>query len=292
LTIAKFLALAGIIGMGLLSKKGDISHFYPAPTAADGPTLSLLGLALIPILWTYGGWHENTFLAGETKNAAKTLPFALVAGIVSVTAIYLAMNAVYLYLFPAEKIADSKLIGSDTLHLLAGAHGQKILEAVIITSALGALNAMIMTGSRITYAMAKDNRLFHWLGQVHARYGTPVRAIVINSAWTIALVLLGSFNELLFFTGLSVWLFFALAVSGIFILRRKFPDTERPCRVWGYPATPILFILVCAALSVNTIVYSPMESLIGLGLTLSGLGVFFISQKCTQNRCSQKGEIK
>lgn len=279
LTITKLLALAAVIVLGFMSKKGTLSHFSSAPVTFDGGIFSLLGLALIPILWTYGGWHENTFVAGETKNAAKALPFALIVGISVVTALYLTMNFLYLYLFPVEKIVDSNLIASDMLQVLWGNNGKKILEALIIISSLGGLNAMIITGSRITYALGKDNAIFRWMGKVDAKQSTPIRAIVINGALAIILVLLGTFNKLLFFTGVSVWLFFALATSGLFILRYKFPNIERPYKVWGYPAIPAVFILVCTALFINTIICSPFESIVGLCLTMTGIPIFIISQR-------------
>jgi len=279
LTITKISALIGIIVFGFISKKGDISHFYSVPTTFDGRIFPLFCLALIPILWTYGGWHENTFVAGETKDAAKILPFALIIGIFIVISLYLAINFLYIYLIPVAKIANTNLIISDVLQILWGKNGRKILEALVIISSLGCLNAMIITGSRVTYAMAKDNVIFRWIGKVNTRYGTPGRAIVINAVWSIVLVILGTFNELLFFTGILVWLFFALTVGGLFILRYKFPNIERPYRVWGYPLIPVIFILICIALSVNTIIFYTFQSFIGLCLAMTGIPIFIISQK-------------
>lgn len=279
LTITKISALIGIIVFGLISTKGDISHFYSVPTTFDGRIFPLFGLALIPILWAYGGWHENTFMAGETKDAAKTLPFALIIGIFIVTSLYLAINFLYIYLIPVTKIANSSLIASDVLQILWSKNGRKILEALVIISSLGCLNTMIITGSRITYAMAKDNVIFRYIGEVNAKYGTPHRAIVINAVWSIVLIILGTFNKLLFFTGILVWLFFALVIGGLFILRYKFPNIERPYRVWGYPLIPVIFILICIALSVNTIIFYTFQSFIGLCLAMTGIPIFIISQK-------------
>ncbi len=279
LTLTKISALIGIIVFGFISRKGDISHFYSVPATFDGGVFPCFGLALIPILWTYGGWHENTFMAGETKDVAKTLPFALIMGIFIVTVFYLAINFLYIYLIPGTKIANSSLIASDVLQILWGKIGRKILEALVIISSLGCLNAMIITGSRITYAMAKDNVIFRWIGKVNTRYETPDRAIVINAIWSTVLIILGSFNNLLFFTGILVWLFFALVIGGLFILRYKFPDIERPYRVRGYPLTPAIFLLICIALSINTIIFYTFQSFIGLCIAMSGVPIFIISQK-------------
>ena len=279
LTTIKISALIGIIILGFMSRRGDFSNFHVAPMAFNGGIFPLFGLALIPILWTYGGWHENVFMAGETKNAKKTLPFSLTMGIFIVTALYLAMNFLYIYLVPVKEIANTQLIASDALQILYGKNGRKILEAIVIISSLGCLNAMIMTGSRITYAMAKDNAIFKYIGKINTKYGTPHRAIIINAVWSVVLIILGTFNKLLFFTGILVWLFFGLVAGGLLILRRKFPDIERPYKVRPYPLVPVIFILVCVALSVNTIIHYPVQSFIGLCLAITGIPIFIISQK-------------
>lgn len=279
-TIAKIIALIAIIVLGITSKKGDFSHFYSLSVFSfDRGILPLFGLSLIPILWTYGGWHENTFVAGETRDARKTLPLALIRGVLIVTALYLAINFLYLYLMPINAIAQSHLIAADALQVLYGIYGRKALEALVVISSFGAINAMIITGSRITYALAKDNVIFRYIGKVDSRYGTPHRAIIINAVWSAILIIIGTFNKLLFFTGILVWLFFALAGSGLFILRYKFPNIDRPYKVWGYPLIPAVFVLICIALVINTMIFYTVQSLIGLGLLISGIPVYIISQK-------------
>lgn len=278
-TIAKISALICIIVFGVISQKGDISNFHAVPVTLDRGIFPLFGLALIPVLWTYGGWHENTFMAGETKNARKILPLALILGVFIITLLYVAMNFLYIYLIPPEEMANSNLIASDVLYILYGERGRKILEALVIISSVGGINAMIITGSRITYAMAKDNVIFRYIGEVNTKYGTPHRAIIINAIWTIVLIILGTFNKLLFFTGILFWLFFALAVGGLFILRYKFPGIERPYKVWGYPLIPAIFILICIALFINTLIFYTFQSFIGLSLLVSGIPVYIISQR-------------
>ena len=214
--ISKVLAISAIILFGLLSQKGDPANFRHVSFGADGNILALFCLALIPILWTYGGWHESTFVAGETKDAQKVIPPALIIGIALITLIYLSINCLYLYLIPAQQMVNAKLIAADILEILFGNYGRKILEALVIISSLGCLNAMIVTGSRVTYAMAKDNRIFNYIGEVDRRFQTPARAVIINTAWSVILIVLGTFNQLLFFTGVLTWLFFTLAVGGAF----------------------------------------------------------------------------
>jgi amino acid transporter len=277
-TIPKLLALIVIIILGIVSKKGTSAHFYSTPVICDKRVFLSFGLALIPILWTYGGWHENTFVAEETKNAHKTIPAALFIGISVVTMLYLAINFVYVLLVPITEMAHSDLIVVNVLQTLCGVHGKKIFEAFVIISSLGCMNAMIMTGSRVTYAMAKDNIIFRYIGEVNNKYDTPLRSIIVNAVWSIVLIILGTFNQLLFFTGLIVWLFFALAVGGLFILRNKYPDIERPYKVWLYPYTPAVFILICIALFMSTLISYPFQSFLGLCILMSGIPVFILSQ--------------
>jgi APA family basic amino acid/polyamine antiporter len=225
-------------------------------------------------------------MAGETRNAGVTVPHALIAGISVVSAVYLAINFIYVCFIPIKEMANNNLIAANLLQILYGKSGRKVFEALVIMSSLGCINAMIMTGSRVTYAMARDNIIFKYIGEVNGNFGTPLRAIVINAAWSALLIIVGTFNKLLFFTGIVVWLFFALAVAGLFILRYKYPTIERPFKVWGYPFIPAFFILICMALVINTVIFYPFQSFIGLCILLSGIPVYIISQMISKNSLS------
>lgn len=278
-TLAKTLALIAIIIWGLMSKKGNVSNFWPIQAMMDEKIFTVFGLALIPILWTYGGWHESTFLTEETKDYRRSLPFSLITAILIISSIYIAINLVYIYLVPVREIASSELIASGVMQILYGANGRKILEILVIISSLGCINGMIITGSRVTCAMSKDNPIFRYLGEINPKHSVPSRSILINAIWSVGLIIWGTFNQLLFFTGFVVWLFFALAGAGIFILRYKYPDLERPFKVLGYPVVPAVFVLICIALVINTLFFYPRESLFGLCLLLSGVPVFIFSQR-------------
>jgi amino acid transporter len=280
MTWVKLAALVIIVFFGLFLKKGNLSHFFEGtPEAFDLSLVSSLGLSLIPILWTYGGWHESVFVAGETRNAEKSLPFVLIVTILMITLIYAFINILYIYLLPVDKIANAPLIASDVFQILFGKNGQKCLDLLIIIYAIGCINAMIITGSRITYAMARDHRLFRYLGEEDPKFGTPLRSIGLNALWAIGFVLLGTFEKLLFFTGAVVWLFFALVGGSLIILRRKFPQAKRPFSVPLYPWVPWLFVIICSALFLNTIIFYPVESLIGLAIMFTGIPVFMISNR-------------
>ena len=275
-TLLKILALVVIIFLGLFSPKGSLSNFSFSSSQMDRWIVSSFVLALIPILWTYGGWHESSFVAGETKDARRSIPLSLLMGILIVTTLYLGANVTYLYLMPIEKLKTSPLIGSDLMRLLCGKPGQKLLEALVILFSLGSINAMIIAGSRVTYALAQDHPLFKVFGEVDRHRHTPAPAILVNGLWSVVLALWGNFEKLLFFTGGMVWLFFGIAGLALFKLRYKYPTRERAFECLGYPLTPIFFIAVCTLLFVNTFLTYPLPTFLGACLTGSG-GVVFLA---------------
>ncbi|MBD3427084.1 MAG: amino acid permease [Candidatus Omnitrophica bacterium] len=277
--VVKLLALVALIFLGFISGEGDYGRFRMSFEGGGGDTLYFFGVALIPILWTYGGWHENVFVAGETINARTTLPFALVTGIVSVIVLYLGANALYLYLFPPEAIQRTDIVAAKVFTLLHTRYGRKIFESVVIVSSIATINSMIMTGSRITYAMARDLRYFRYFNRLSKRQATPYRAIIVLAVWSVLLVLWGTFNRLLYFAGFLVWIFFALVVAGLIILRYKYPDKKRPYAVWGYPFLPAAFMMVSFALAVVSFASHVQTSLAGLAILAAGLPLYYFSKR-------------
>jgi len=280
LSLAKVLAIVLLIASALTAGHGDISRLTSWPHDATGASLfSAFLLALIPILWTYGGWQENVFVAGETKDTGKTLPFALTGVVLVVSSLYILLNAIFLYLIPSETLTKSTLIAADVMKLLYGdGMSSSVVEALVVLYAIGTINAMIITGSRITYAMAQDVPLFKILAAESPDTATPIRALAINVIGSCIFVLVGSFNQLLFFTGIAVWLFFALVAASIFVFRVKLPNITRPFAVPFYPILPACFLLVCICLCVNTMWTFPQQSFFGLGIVATGIPVFFLSR--------------
>jgi len=271
--------LVSVVVMGGVSPQGDLSHFsIPQASGTEGLWRSM-GLALIPILWTYGGWHENTFLAGETRDPSRLIPRALILSISLITLLYVAVNAIYIYLLPMETIGMSSLVMSDVMNLLLGSHGQLSLDAFVMIVSLAGINGMIMTGSRLTVAVAEDRAVFRFLAQSADRHRAPYRAIILISGLSFLMVAWGTFHRLLFFTGVAVWLFFALVTGSLFILRYKFPELTRVYRVKLYPVIPLIFLATCILLFINTVLYYPYQSAIGLALVLSGLPLYALSRK-------------
>jgi APA family basic amino acid/polyamine antiporter len=246
-----------------------------APSAAPvqgGPVgLMAFGVALVAVLWAYEGWHDVGFAAGEIDNPQRNFPRGLIAGTSIVVGLYLVANLAYLHVLSPAEIASSERVALTAIRKVAGEWGVKFLTAAIVCSILGAMNALVLAGPRAYYQMARDGLFFRRLGHVHAAFRTPVDALVVQAIWSCLLVLfIGGFSQLFTYVIFGGWIFYALAVASVVVLRRKDPGMERPFRVPGYPFVPLLFVLGAAALVANTLVTSPRESSIGLAFIALG----------------------
>lgn len=280
LTVIKVLALVLIIVACATSSRPPVTTFNFTELAH--PSLNVLSavcLALVPIMWTYGGWRDNVFLAGETKDAKTSVPFALMMTCAIITIIYSAMNFMYLTFIPVDVMKSSPLIAAALLKIVFGEIGAKLFEGLIIIYALGVINGLLLTGSFLARAMSQDNRLFQYLEKTDERTGTPLRAIVFNGIWSCLLVLTGTFEMLLFFTGLWIWIFFAMVAIAIIIFRRRGYEATNRFQMIGYPVIPIVVAMVSLLLAWSTVNYIPMQSLWGTLLVLSGLPFFYFQDR-------------
>ena len=189
------------------------------------------------------------------------------------------MNVTYLYLVPVGEFAQHPIMMAHALDILLGAQGLNLLNGFVILASLAGINGMIITSSRLTLALARDNAIFRSLSKTKDGEETTHRAIICVTAISMVLVALGTFHRLLFFTGIIVWLFFALITVSLFLLRLRFPHMVRPYKVFLYPVTPLLFLLVCAMLFFYTFLTYPFQSLIGLGLLILGIPVYALSRR-------------
>lgn len=271
-TAAKVLALLAVACAGLFAP----GHAASETSQMTVTTHSFL-LALVPILWTFGGWHEAVFVAGETKDAKKTLPKTLVATVLLVLVIYLLMNYGYLKLLSYSEISSTDSVASLAFQRIFGENGARLLSTLIMVGSIGSLNGMVITGSRVTYAVSADNRLFQFFS-VCAKNGAPLRALCFNAIGACLLVLVGKFEQLLFYTGFAVWLFHALCVISIFIQRKRIAE-PRTFSVPLYPGLPAIYALVCIAISVNTIVQYWEQSFIGMGIIAGGVIVYLVTKR-------------
>lgn len=273
LSIFKVLAMVSMAGAIILFApyyNPSIAH------ASSGFSLKYFAPALIPILWSYGGWHESTFMSAEFKDTQKELPRSLIISALIVAGLYLLMNYSYLQVFSPQEMVHSKAIASDALQKLFGSKGAVMISIAIIVSASGALNSNILTGARVPFAVGQDTKKLEWIGKVHSKFKTPIRSLAINAVWACILILWGNFERLLFFNAFEIWLFFILAGLAVFILRRKM-NHEMNFAMIGYPYVPFLFTIVSIWLCVTTILEAPQEALFGSLIILLGVPIYFLT---------------
>ena len=270
-----FFALAG-----LFISTGNHIDFSINPTSMSiGSILTGMGIALVAVTWTVGGWEYVTFAAGEIKNPKKNLPLALIIGTALILVLYIMINIAYLKVLPMDSLIGELKVGEATAKSLYGPGIAGAFVVVVIISMFGSLNGNILVGPRISYAMAKDKLFFSKAADVHPKFHTPGNAIMIQGVWASVLALSGTFEEiitLVVFVNFMMWI---AASSTVFVLRKKQPELERPYKVWGYPYVPAFFIIFSSAIMINTFFESPQQSLMGIGLTLLGIPAYLYWKK-------------
>jgi len=256
---------------------------FGRPAAAGGPAAAQAApvsfnefvLGVSAALFAFGGWHMVTYTAGETRDPARTIPRALLIGSLTVTAAYVALNAAYLYLLPLAKVTSSTRVAADAALVMAGPRGAAFIAALVILSATGVLNGVILAGPRTYFAMAEEGLAFRWLAKIHPRHHSPARALWIQAAWSCALVATGTYRALFTRVVYTEWIFFALMSFGLIRLRRT-RGYAPPYRAWGYPWVHVVFAvaaLIVAALSIRA---NPVDAATGMGLVVLGLPVYYI----------------
>jgi len=273
-TIAKYGALAALGLLAFSAGDGNWEHFTPA--WSGGLNLSLMGTALIAIMWTYDGWADLSFMGGEVRNPGRTLPMALILGTFSILVIYLLLNVAYIYLVPLPAMASSPLIAATAAERIPvlGRYAGAIISLVVMISCFGTLHGSMMTGPRIFFAMADRGLFFQSIARVSPRYQSPSVAIWLATVLGVVYVLLNDFQQLADKFILGIWPFYALAVGAVFILRRTRPDLPRPYRTWGYPVVPILFLLASVGMIANAFWTDPMNTGVTFGIILLGIPVY------------------
>ena len=265
---------------GIFISTGNQINFSLNPTGMGfGSIITGIGIALVAVNWTVGGWEYVTFTAGEIKNPKRNLPLALFIGTLVILVLYLLINITYLKALPMNALAGEIKVGEATAKALYGQDIAGLFTIVVIISMFGALNGNILVGARVTYAMAKDNLFFPSAAKVHPKNHTPGNAIIIQGVWSSILALSGTFEELITLVVFVNFMMWITAASTVFVLRKKQPDLDRPYKVWGYPYIPAFFILLSTAIMVNTFFTSPTQSFLGIGLTLIGVPAYLFWKK-------------
>ena len=273
-TAAKLIAIALIVGAGF-ALGGRVSEHFVGAVSAGPISASDFLTGLVAGLFAFGGWHMVTYSSEETEHPTRTIPRALLLGTLIVTAAYLLMNAVYLYVLPLDQVAGSTRVAADLADRLLGGGGGAAVSAIVMFSTFGALAGIILAGPRVYLAMANDGLLFRWVGAVHPRFQTPHRAIFLQAVWASVLVALSSFRALFLQVVYTEWIFFGLMALGLFGLRRR-PELRREYSVWGYPLVPAVFAAAAFTVVANRIYVDPVSTFKGLGLVLLGLPIYFL----------------
>jgi APA family basic amino acid/polyamine antiporter len=258
-----------------LQNTGGTCEAVPITTGG----LAGFAAAMIGALWAYDGWNNITFLAGEVKNPGRNLPLALIGGGLVVMGLYLFVNLSYFHVLTPTEIASvpaSSSVAAEVIRRLLGSVAVTLMAAAMMTSSFGALHASILATARIPYALAKDGLIVKSLAQVSPRTHVPIRSLVVQGIWACVIAMSGEYDVLTDYAIFALTMFYVLVAGSIFIFRRREPDAERPYRTWGYPVVPVLFLLVSVWLIVMTIVNTPKQSAIGLGLIMLGLPVYWL----------------
>ena len=269
LTAAKVTVIIGVIVLGF-SLGAYAGPWGSTRAATAGGFLT----ALVGALWAYEGWSNLSLVGSEIVNPQKNIPRALFRGVVLVALLYILLNVVCFVVLPFDQVAASSTVVSDVVRVLIGGRAATWLTVAMILSALGTLNSSTLTGARVPYAMARDNRFFRVAGRVHPQFHTPTGALVLQAVIASVLALTGTFEDLYSLFIFSQWIFYGLTAASLFALRRSEPGLPRPYRTWGYPVVPALFVLACGALTVNLWALRPIRSSLGLAFMLLGLTLY------------------
>jgi basic amino acid/polyamine antiporter, APA family len=278
LVILKFVALAALIGGGLLFPPEPGPRIAAPPPHPPG-SFAAFGAALVPILFAYGGWQSVNLVAEETREPRRTIPRALIVGMGIVIGVYLLANVVYLKVLTRAGLAGTATPAADALRLIFGSAADRLIAAAIAISAFGFLDLTLLAQTRIYYAMGNDGVLFPALARLHPRFGTPTFAILLQAGWGVLLALTGTYGELVDSVVFGDWIFFGLTVAAIFVFRRRIPIQSREpgsFRTPGYPVVPALFVAAAAVVVVSAIRTNPTRSAIGAALLAVGSLVYWL----------------
>lgn len=276
-TIGKLIPIVTIIIFGLASNIAP--GFNSASLPASGA--SGFGMAILGTLWAYDGWISVTNVAGELKNPVKTLPRVITIGVIFVIFVYAIINIAIFKVLPVNTIASSTTPGADAAKAIFGNGGGAFLTAGIMVSVFGALNGYLMTSARVPQVMGEKGQFpfSKILGRIHPKLQTPANALIFQSLLAIIYIFSGTFNTLTDLLVFVLWIFFTMGVFGVFILRRKSPPQKGIYKVPFYPVTPVLGIVGGLYILISTVIEDPIRSLIGIGITLIGLPIFFYMKK-------------
>lgn len=274
-TGAKLIAIIALTVVIFSFAPGGQSNPLAAESLGE-PNWVGIGMGFLAVLFAYDGWENLLYLSGEVRKPGRTLPLALIGGVLIVIAVYLLVNAAYIRALPFPALASSTAVATDSAAAVLGRLGTSFVGALVMLSTFGSLNGSTLSDPRVFYAMAEDGLFFRAVGRVHKRFETPYIAVVFISVIAIIYVMLRNFMQLAEAYVLGIWPFLALAAIGLFVLRLKRPDFPRPYRAFGYPVIPALFVLATLAVIANSFWHQPWTTTLSALATLFGIPLYFI----------------
>jgi amino acid transporter len=272
-TFLKVLGLMALIGSTL---GGASNHGPTAAAPYAGFSVAHFGTALVACLWAYNGWFTISLVGGEIRNPQRNLPRSIVLGTVLVTLVYALANWGYLRTMSLAEIAGADRVAAAAASRTMGAVGAAFVAIIIAISTLATTNANTLTGSRLYFAQARDGLWFRRFGEVHPAFETPHIALVGQGIWTAILALSGSYLQLISYATITFWIFYAMTIAGLMMLRRKTPEALRPYRMFGYPVTAVLFLAVSGGIVISACISAPAPSAAGIFIVASGVPAYYL----------------
>lgn len=304
-TVTKIAVLVGLIVLGFAiganapAIKANFAQFWKGSwVQADGKilveslsglmVLAAIGAAMVGSLFSSDAWYDITYAAGEVINPKKTIPLSLLFGTGLISLLYCLANVAYILILPLRAIqfAPSDRVGTAAASMIFGGPAEVIMSVLIMISTFGCINGLILAGARVYYAMARDGLFFKKVGGLNKK-SVPGVALIVQGIWAGLLCLSGTYSNLLDYVIFAVLIFFSLTVSGIFILRKKKPDAERPYKAFGYPIVPALYVVICIAIAIDLLLFKPGYTWPGLVIVLLGIPVFFLWRVFAKPSASQ-----
>lgn len=283
-TTLTLVALASVMLAGVIDDGSHAVDAAPASAMPAGELAGMLGMGMVFVLLTYGGWNEAAYLSGELRNPQRDVSRVMLAGTAVVTAGYLLVNLAYLHIFGLQGLRDSQAVGADVMRVVAGPYAAIVLSLLICVTALSTINASIMTGARVYYALGRDVPALRALGAWSQRGATPVRGLLLQGAITLALVAFGAMQAngvqtMVAYTAPVFWLFMTLVAMSVWRLRRIDPQRPRPFRAPLYPVLPGLLALCCAGLLWSSAAYAGQGALLGLAVLAAGVPLLWLNRR-------------
>ena len=277
ITGAKIVAMVLLVMLGWTIGRGHTEHFHPFFGGSGSSALVAIMTALVPMAFTYSGWNSTVFVAEEVKNPGRLIPVSLIAGTLATSAIYILMNAIYLYAVPLNQLVGEVTVAHTAAANLFGPWATQIIKILVATSVLGCLSASLLTNPRTVFALSRDGYFFPFAGKVHPKYYTPNGAIWFQGLWACGIILIGAgrFETILNVMSVPLVIISAMTVFSIFVFRVKRPDAPRPYKCWGYPLVPATYVIISVFMLIATVQRRGVFGPIGIGVFLLGVPAYY-----------------